>query len=219
VTATESVRDASAGPPIWTPLQQRRVQITMQRRGRILLPLIMAALAAGCGGAPRPTNPAVTGPHGIPAIPIPGGLGYGEARFESSSEATPGRREKRDKRTRPTQATARPSPSSGASPTDVRKGRSARIVVYFLEPDGKTPLIPLPEKVQAVIGLPGTYANKYTKAYELTNEPRGDDPVASARFASIPFQLPEQRITGRITAVLGGQEVSFPLVLSGVPIN
>jgi hypothetical protein len=207
VTATESVRNASAAPAIWTPFKQRRVQTTMRRRGRILPSLIMAALAAGCGGAPRPTNPAVTGPHGIPAIPIPGGLGYGEARFESSSEATPGQREKRGKRTGPTKA------------TDVRKGSSARIVVYFLEPDGKTPLNPLPEKVQAVIGMPGTFANKYTKAYDLTIEPRGDDPVASARFASIPFKLPEQRITGRITAVLRGQEVSFPLVLSGVPIK
>ena len=102
----------------------------------------------------------------------------------------------------------------GASPTELRKGSSARIVVYFVEPDGKTPLTTLPEKVQALIGLPGTLPNKYIKEYELKSDPLGDEPVASARFTSVPFPLPEQRINGRVKAVLGGQEVSFPLVLA-----
>src|SRR5207302_1512347 len=158
---------------------------------------------SGCGGAPSATNHAVTGPHGTPAIPIPGGLGYGEAGVELASEAAHRQATKRANTKPPVLAIAGPSPSSGASPIAVRRGSSARIVVYFLDPDGKTPLSSLPEKVQAVIGLPGTYANKYTKAYDLTNEPRADDPTASARFASVPFPLPEQRITGRVKAVLG----------------
>jgi hypothetical protein len=107
----------------------------------------------------------------------------------------------------------------GASPIVVRKGSSFRIFVYFLEPEGKTPLTPPPEKAQAVIGLPGTYASKYAKAYDLTHEPRGDDPVAFARFASVPCPLPEQRITGQVKAVLQGQEISFPLVLAGVSVR
>ncbi len=204
MTATKSVRDVPAVPALLSAVRQRRLHTTRRRPGRILTPLFMAVLAAGCGGEPTLTNPAVTGPHGIPAIPIPGGLGYGEARFEAASETTAGQKGIREQRT--TQAA-----------TGARKGSPARIAVYFLEPDGKTPLTLLPEKVQAVIGLPGTLPNHYTKAYDLTNEPRADDPVASARFASTPFQLPAQRISGRIKAVLHGQEVSFPLVLSGVP--
>jgi len=204
VTATESVRDAPALPALLSPARQRRLHATRRRPGRILIPLFMAVLAPGCGGEPTLTNPAVTGPHGNPAIPIPGGLGYGEARFESASEATAAQKGIREKRT--TRAAA-----------GSRKGSPARIAVYFLEPDGKTPLTPLPEKVQAVLGLPGTLPNHYTQAYDLTNEPRTDDPAASARFASTPFPLPEQRISGRIKAVLQGQDISFPLVLSGPP--
>jgi hypothetical protein len=206
VTATEFIRNVSTRP-------------AHGRHCRSFFPIIMAVLAAGCGGAPSTTNPAVTGPHGTPAIPIPGGLGYGEARVEPASETASRQGPKRQKTKPSVLAISGPSPSSGASRIDLRKGSSARIVVYFLDPDGKTPLTPLPEKVQAVIGLPGTYANKYTKAYDLTNEPRTADPVASARFASVPFKLPEQRITGRVKAVLQGQEVSFPLVLSGVSIR
>ncbi len=204
MTATESVRAAPAVPALLSAGQQQRSHTARRRPGRILIPLFLAVLAAACGGDPTLKNPAVTGPHGIPAVPIPGGLGYGEARFESASEAAAGQKGMRDKRT--TQA------ASGA-----RKGSPARIAVYFLEPDGKTPLTLLPEKVQAVIGLPGTLPNHYTQAYDLTNEPRADDPAASARFASTPFPLPEQRISGRVKAVVQGQEVSFPLVLSGLP--
>ena len=178
----------------------------------------MAALAAGCGGEPRPTNPAVTGPHGIPAIPIPGGLGYGEARFESSSEATSGQRET-------------------GQENDTAAGHRESLALLTRQPrrhkkEGSGPdrrLFPGARRQDAIDPAPREgpsrdrtarhLANKYIKAYELTNEPRGDDPVASARFASIPFQLPEQRITGRVTAVLGGQEVSFPLVLAGTPIK
>jgi len=204
VTATETVRDAKAVPALSSPVRQRWLHTTRRRPGRILIPLFMAVLSAGCGGEPKLTNPAVTGPHGIPAIPIPGGLGYGEARFESVSEAAAGQKGTREKR-------------AMQAATGARKGSPARIAVYFLEPDGKTPLTLLPEKVQAVVGLPGTLANHYATAYDLTNEPRADDPVASARFASTPFQPPTQRISGRIKAVLNGQEVSFPLVLSGLP--
>jgi len=200
----ESVRDAPARPALFTPVTQLRMQATMRRRGRILVLLIITVWAAGCGGDPRLANPAVTGPHGNPAIPIPGGLGYGEARFESASGATPGQDGKREQKT--TRAT-----------TGTRKGTPARIVVYFLEADGKTPLSLQPEKVQAVVGMPGTLPNHYTQAFDLTKAPQSDDPAASARFASAPFPLPQQRISGRVKAVVQGQEVSFPLVLSGLP--
>jgi hypothetical protein len=191
VTAINSIHDVPAGLEIGTMWQRRPLRTTTGRHGRLLPALTMAAvLAAGCGGEPQGENPGVTGPHGNPAIAIPGGLGYGEARLEASS---------------------------GPSPTEIKKAGPAQIVVYFVEPDGKTPLTTLPEKVQALIGLPGTLPNKYIKVYELKNEPRGDEPVASARFASEAFALPEQRINGRVKAVLGGQEVSFPLVLAGMP--
>ncbi len=204
MTATKTVRDAPEVPALLSAGQQRRLHTSRRRAGRSLVPLFMAVLAVGCGGEPRLRNPAVTGPHGVPAIPIPGGLGFGEARFESASETAADQKTTREKR-------------STHSATGAKKGSPARIAVYFLEPDGKTPLTLLPEKVQAVIGLPGTLSNHYLQAYDLTNEPRADDPAASARFASNPFPLPDQRISGRIKAVLNGQEVSFPLVLSGLP--
>jgi len=203
VTPTESIRGGASLPALFFSLPRRGLFATRRQPGRGLIPLFMAVLAVGCGGEPTLKDPAVTGPHGLPAVPIPGGLGYGEARVEPASEAATGQKGTRGTRT--TQATA------------ARKKGPARIAVYFLEPDGKTPLTPLPEKVQAVIGLPGTLPNHYIQAYDLTNEPRADDPAASARFASNPFPLPEQRISGRVKAVLNGQEVSFPLVLSGLP--
>jgi hypothetical protein len=171
-----------------------------------LASLPIAAFATGCGGTPAPPMyPSVTGPHGITAISIPGELGYGEARLESSPVDPSARG------TKPGPAVKGKRTTRSAIPT---KGKPARIVVYFLGPDGKAPLAPLPEKVQALIGLPGTLPNKYIKAYDLANEPQNDDPASSARFASTPFPLPDQRITGRIKAVVQGQEVSFPLVLS-----
>ena len=171
----------------------------------MLFSLIVAVSAAGCGSAePTLKNPAVTGPHGLPAIPIPGGLGYAEARLESPSETASDQKGLAEK------------PHKRVSATS-RKGAPARIAVYFLEPDGKTPLAPLPEKVQALLGLPGTLPNHYIQPYDLASEPRTDDPAASARFASTPFPVPEQRLSGRVKAVVGGHEVSFPLVLAGTP--
>ncbi len=190
---TELDRDAPAGLARSTTLCV----------GHTLLPLIMATWVAGCGGEPALRNPAVTGPHGVPAIPIPGGLGFVESRLEPGSDAAPAR-----------QGGVRPTNRVAAGS---RKGTSARIAIYFLEPDGKSPLTPLPEKVKVLLGMPGTLANHYIQPYDLENEPRADDPSASARFASSPFPLPEQRISGRVKAVLGGQEVSIPLVLSSMP--
>ncbi len=168
-----------------------------------LIPILLAIWAAGCGGGePTLKDPAVTGPHGLPAVPIPGGLGYAEARLESPSEKAPAGH------------TAKlPSRNSDAVH---KKGAPARVAVYFLKPDGKTPLTPLPEKVQALLGLPGTLPNHYIQPYDMTNEPGSDDPAAAARFASPPFPLPNQRISGRVKAVIEGHEVQFPLVVSAL---
>ena len=145
----------------------------------------------------------MTGPHGLPAVPIPGGLGYAEARLESPSGTTP---------VGHTAAKILSRSSEAAH----KKGAPARVAVYFLKPDGKTPLTPLPEKVQALLGLPGTLPNHYIQPYDLTNEPRSDDPAAAARFASPPFPLPNQRISGRVKAEIEGHEVQFPLVVSAL---
>ncbi len=198
--ATESMCVAPGNPALSGPVQRPRARTARLRPDRLLFSLIVIASAAGCGSAePTLKNPAVTGPHGLPAIPIPGGLGYAEARVEPPAEATAG--------TKSARKTAAGS----------RKGSPARIAVYFLQPDGKTPLTPLPEKVQALLGLPGTLPNHYIQPYDLKSEPQADNPATSSRFASTPFPLPDQRLSGRVKAVVGGQEVSFPLVLAGTP--
>ena len=88
-------------------------------------------------------------------------------------------------------AIPRRRPPAGTPEATHKKGAPARVAIYFLKPDGKTPLAPLPEKVQALLGLPGTLANHYIQPYDLTSEPKSDDPAAAARFASPPFPLPE----------------------------
>lgn len=92
----------------------------------------------------------------------------------------------------------------------------ARIVICFVEPDGQSPLSPLPEKVVAELGLPGTLSNHYMQPYELKSEPATGDPAPSARFASPPFPMPDERISGRVKVALHGQDVSFPLVLTSL---
>ncbi len=201
---TDSTLEAPGRPAIHGLVRRPCRRTSLLRPGRMLLPLILVVLAVGCGGEPTLKNPAVTGPHGLPAVPIPGGLGYAEARFEPPSEVTSGQKSVADR------------PAKRVT-TGSKKETPARIAVYFLEPDGKTPLTPLPEKVQALLGMPGTLPNHYIQPYELTSEPRVNDPTATARFATTAFPLPQQRISGRVKAVVQGQEVSFPLVLSGMP--
>ncbi len=194
-------RPAPARPAHFALEPQSRLRSPSKGRVPRLIPVILALWAAGCGGGePTLKDPAVTGPHGLPAVPIPGGLGYAEARLESPSEAKP----------------AGHSGAKTASRTHAvsHKGAPAQVAVYFLEPDAKTPLAPLPEKVQALLGMPGTLANHYIQPYDLKNEPRSDDPAAAARFASPPFPLPEQHLSGRVKAVVQGQEVQFPLVVT-----
>ena len=198
------LRPAPARPAHFTHTLDPRFRAPEFSKSRVsrLIPIVLAIWAAGCGGGePTLNDPAVTGPHGLPAVPIPGGLGYAEARLESPSETTPAGHI----------AAKTSSHSPGATH---KKGAPARVAIYFLQADGKTPLAPLPEKVQALLGLPGTLANHYIQPYDLTSEPKSDDPAAAARFASPPFPLPNQRISGRVKAVIEGHEVQFPLVVS-----
>ena len=147
---------------------------------------------------PRGDRPARTSRHSHPRRPR-----LCRARLESPSETTPAG-----------QSAARSVTRTSAAKH--KKGAPTRVAVYFLEPDGKTPLTPLPEKVQALLGLPGTLSNHYIQPYDLASEPKGDDPAAAARFASPPFPLPEQRVSGRVKAVIEGHEVQFPLVVSAL---
>lgn len=91
------------------------------------------------------------------------------------------------------------------------EGRSdpvTSIVVYFLMPDGKTPLTPAPTDVRVVVSA----GRKKPETLELKAEPKSDDPSGGARFASKtgPYLLPD--LHGQLSAKVGGAEFKASLV-------
>src|SRR5262249_7496164 len=99
----------------------RTRSIAMRRSSRVVLlvpPLL--ALGRGGGGAggasgqdTRINAATANGPHGGPALPLPGNKGYGEVLVEGGGSST------------------------------------GRLVVFFVGPDLKAPLNPLPSSVSA----------------------------------------------------------------------
>ena len=86
------------------------------------------------------------------------------------------------------------------------------LVVYFLAPDGGSALSPLPSEVKASVELSLSRMKKQ-ETLELASHPKSDDPVGSARFASMagPYNLGVLR--GEISGKLGTQ--TFKLTLAG----
>jgi hypothetical protein len=58
---------------------------------RAIICLIVTSLLVGCSPAPSPSRESArTGPHGGPALPLPGDQGFGEVVLETDPAAKPG---------------------------------------------------------------------------------------------------------------------------------
>jgi hypothetical protein len=89
---------------------------------------------------------------------------------------------------------------------ELRGAEPTAFVVYFLRPDGKSPLDPVPSNASLVV----EQARKAAQTVQLSLDPRTDDPVGGTRFASKPGPYQLARLTGTLKANIGGQEVSAP---------
>jgi hypothetical protein len=140
--------------------------------------LVLSACLAGCGPgggqvAPPAPTPS-TGPHGGPAVPLPGDSGFGEVVVE-------------------------PMPSRSAP-------LNARVAVYFLERDLKSPLSPPPTDVRLDLDLPGGES----AALPLSPEPKADDAAGRGRFVSRPGPYLMDQVMGKLTATVSGQGFTRP---------
>jgi hypothetical protein len=91
------------------------------------------------------------------------------------------------------------------------KGKSTRnsprvtVVVYFLQPDMRTPLSSLPTNVQVKI-----LAGRDVIMVPLAAEPDANDAVGKARFESKPGAYRISERAGDLIATIDGQSVSIP---------
>jgi hypothetical protein len=146
-------------------------------------PLIAIATLGGCGRRSPAPEPPKAGPHGGQAIAIPGGAGFAEARLER--------------------------PPGGQADGQDRPV----LAIYFLGRDARTAMEPPPADVEVKLGQRDTTSRSYVTSYRLTHRPLADDPAGAARFVSEPGKFGGERVTGRVTATIGGAEASFPLVV------
>jgi hypothetical protein len=96
--------------------------------------------------------------------------------------------------------------------SDRRNPEPTAIVAYFLQKDGKAPLSPSPDDVNFTIA-PSAERGGRSKPdsgdrIPLKVEPNSGDPLGAGRFASKlgPYAL--TGIRGKLTAKIGGQEIS-----------
>jgi hypothetical protein len=96
--------------------------------------------------------------------------------------------------------------------TDRRNPEPTSIVAYFLRIDGKEPLVPAPEDVSFTIAAGaarGVSSRKESgERIPLSAQPKSDDPLGAARFASKLGQYALSGIRGTLSAKVGGQEIS-----------
>ena len=87
---------------------------------------------------------------------------------------------------------------------DARVAPTTALVVYFLQPDGKSPLTPAPSDVSARVMI-----ERRLTTLPLKAEPKAGDPTGSARFATIlgPYQLAD--LHGTLTATAGGETATI----------
>ena len=142
----------------------------------------MAALASACDSPGPPLSvTAVGAPHHGTMIRLPEDKGYVELTNEPEV-------------------------------SDRRKPEPTSIVAYYLQIDGKAPLDPSPADVSfAIETAPGKAARGKPVAGEripLSPQPRSDDPLGAARFASSPGPYDLAAIRGTLTAKIGGQEIA-----------
>ncbi|HEV3162696.1 MAG TPA: hypothetical protein VGZ22_01550 [Isosphaeraceae bacterium] len=83
---------------------------------------------------------------------------------------------------------------------------SARLVVYFLKTDLKTPLSPAPLDVRVKAVPP----NGEPATVPLTPQAKRGDAMSSGRFASAPGNFDFDELQGDLTATVAGQTVTRP---------
>ena len=96
--------------------------------------------------------------------------------------------------------------------SDRRNPEPTSIVAYFLEPGGDAPMTDSPSDVIFVVES-ATASGGRPKAgssgrVELTAQPKADDPLAAARFASKPGPYDLTALRGTLSARIGGQQIS-----------
>ena len=95
---------------------------------------------------------------------------------------------------------------------DRRKPEPTAIVAYFLQKDGKLPMSPSPDDVSFTMMTSADRGGRTKPGsgdrIPLKAEPKSEDPLGAGRFASKvgPFAL--TGIRGKLTAKIGGQEIS-----------
>jgi hypothetical protein len=88
------------------------------------------------------------------------------------------------------------------------KAAGSAIVVYFLGPDGKSPMAPAPSSVSVSYTV-----DRATKTVNLSHKPNADDPAGRSRFATDPLSLAENRLEGDLNATIQGDAVSLPITI------
>ena len=96
--------------------------------------------------------------------------------------------------------------------TDRRRNEPTAIVAYYLQPDAKTALSPVPTDVQFTIDTGGARGQRGRRgapeSVPLNAEPKADDPSGAGRFASKTGQYSLSNMRGTLKATIDGQEVS-----------
>lgn len=82
-----------------------------------------------------------------------------------------------------------------------RAGQDPSLVVYFLDPDLKRVLSPLPSDVRVKL----TIAGGESEELPLSPAPKPRDKTGSGRMASPPVSVDPDRVSGELSATVEGQ--------------
>jgi hypothetical protein len=89
-------------------------------------------------------------------------------------------------------------------PSGRSRDETTALVVYFLQADGKTPISPAPSDVK----FEAKSGKQAAKTLALAAEPKSDDAAGAARFATKPGPYSLADLRGRLSASVGGKDVS-----------
>ncbi len=149
----------------------------MIRRTSFILLLALALATAGCNGPSGPSGPPVVvdGPHGGVVVPLSGNAGFAEI-LSKEADADGSRRQGRPPKT---------------------------VVAYFLGPDKKTALSPVPTGVGVkIVGGDGA-------TVPLSPAPDSKDLLGAARFASSAGTLDVGGRRAELSAEIGGSRINL----------
>src|SRR5262249_30639353 len=85
------------------------------------------------------------------------------------------------------------------------ESRGSALVVYFVQPDMKSPLSPVPSDVRLKIQL-----GRKDSMVRLAPDPAAGDPLGAVRFASPPGNYPWEARENELIATIDGQSVTVP---------